>query len=78
MKHEYYSCDVCQSSEKPVTLRKMQVIFTTEQDEGKSVKPYFENKEVDLCDSCYKKALQGQYLFADGAMGYNKFYFRSN
>lgn len=78
MKIEFHACDVCQ--EKLLTTpeykpTKMQVIFTTEQDEGRATKPYFSFGELDLCKKCLEEALTGKYIHAEGAMGFNKYYF---
>lgn len=74
-----YSCDVCK---KTLTLKeaqaekKMQVIFVTEQTEGYPSKPYFTLMNMHICPSCISKCLEGNYLFAKGAQGYNDFYFK--
>lgn len=78
MKIEFHTCDVCK--EKLLTTpdykpTKMQVIFTTEQDEGRSSKPYFSFGEMDLCKNCLAEALTGKYIHAKGAMGFNEYYF---
>lgn len=74
---EYY-CDVCgnktenKESETPV-------IFTTEQNEGKSCHPYLSKEDLVLCDNCKKKMLtKGMFIFAEGAMGSNKYFFKGS
>ena len=78
MKKEIYYCDIC--GEESGAPRKnegnIQVIFTTEQDEGRVTKPYFETVLIDWCEQCRYKALQGNAIFAEGAMGYNKYFFK--
>ena len=54
---------------------KMSVIFTTEQNEGRTVEPYLENVEIDLCADCKKRILNANVLYGRGAMGYNEYYF---
>ncbi len=80
MKKEIYMCDICE--EEAGAPRKgdgqVQVIFTTEQNEGRTTKPYFELVKIDWCEQCRHKALQGNVIFAEGAMGYNKYYFRDS
>lgn len=68
-------CDIC-TNEGSVITKEMQVIFTTEQTEGRSCSPYFSQETIDLCDNCLNTCLSGKYIFADGAMGHNSFYFK--
>lgn len=67
-------CDVCQqeTNNKKIDI---QVIFLTEQDEGRCVKPYLCNEKLNLCDNCMNTILDGQYIFAEGAMGCNRYWF---
>ena len=69
-------CDIC--NEKATAHKVLQVIFTTEQTEGRPCKPYlnFPN-ELDLCDDCLGKIMEGNYVFASGAQGYNDYYFKN-
>lgn len=80
MKTESYTCDVCKGALEGVDSSHvevpMQIIFTTEQDEGRSSDHYFEMKKLDLCDTCKDKALSGKYIFAQGAMGHNTYHFQ--
>ena len=78
MKKEIYMCDIC--GEEAGAPRKgddtpRQVIFTTEQNEGRATKPYFDYVKIDWCEQCRMKALGGCAIFATGAMGYNKYEF---
>jgi len=73
-------CDVCEGVIDSVTKDnkcvEMQVIFTTEQTEGKSCANYFSFLQLDLCDDCKERALSGHYIFAAGAQGCsNRYYF---
>jgi hypothetical protein len=74
MKTEKWLCDIngCHN-EATIKNASMQVIFTTEQTEGRSSKRYFSNQTLDLCQSCLDKALKGQYIMADGAQGFNNY-----
>ena len=77
MKTETICCDIkgCKST-TGVKIIKMQVIFTTEQTEGRSCKPYFEIIDLDLCEACLQKILKERvYIKAHGAMGYNEYSF---
>jgi len=83
MEIKTYKCDIkgCKGivgnhKEHPGVQVPMQVIFTTEQNEGRSTKPYFETIKLDLCDKCFSNTLNGNYIFASGAMGHNEYYFR--
>ena len=72
-----YICDICKAkdaSEKGVSL---QVIFDTEQTEGRGCPPYLSMVDVDICKDCYQKILGGNAVFASGAQGYNDYYFRN-
>lgn len=76
-------CDVCAyiistslSEKENPSARLHQVIFTTEQTEGRTVKPYLSQKTLDLCDTCESKMLEGNMLFGAGAMGYNTYHFK--
>jgi hypothetical protein len=74
MKKEIYSCDVCKTECK-VQNQQLQVIFTTEQTEGRSIKPYLCMSKLDICNDCLDKVISGKAIFAHGAQGYNTFYF---
>jgi hypothetical protein len=74
-----HKCDIleCQQNVNKYKKVKLQVIFTTEQTEGKSVEPYLDgNYSLDLCHEHYNKVLDGNYVHATGAQGRNQFYFK--
>jgi hypothetical protein len=72
---ETVTCDVCKKETINKTLELM-VVFTTEQNEGRSCKHHFTNEKIDLCDNCLNEMLyNGKQLFAYGAMGCNTYYF---
>jgi len=75
MKKEIYSCDVCKK-ETEVKKERIQVIFTTEQDEGRSTEPYLSDQNIDICKDCKKTVLEGKYIYASGAMGFNEYWFK--
>lgn len=80
MKVEFVICDVCEEKlliTKEYKPKKMQVIFTTDQDEGRATKPYFSIGDLDLCKKCQEKALEGNYIYVTGAQGYNKYSFKN-
>lgn len=69
-------CDVCgeETSNEEINI---QVIFTTEQNEGRCCKPYLCNEKLNLCNKCLNNVLcNGNYIYANGAMGYNTYFFR--
>ena len=74
MKNESYTCDIHKcTNEAEHKQQTLQVIFTTDQTEGRSVKPYLSIEKIDICQSCLDKILKGNYVFANGAMGYNEY-----
>lgn len=69
-------CDICGDLEIKEKQKSFQVIFTTEQNEGRSCEPYLEDARLDLCEQCRNRVLEGDAIFAQGAMGYNNYYFK--
>jgi hypothetical protein len=70
-------CDVS-NCEDLATHRnvKLQVIFLTEQNEGRGTDPYFSDEVLDLCSDHHQQILrEGRYLHASGAMGQNTYFF---
>ncbi len=76
MKETTVRCDICKSKNQVHDGKKMQVIFTTEQNEGRSTTPYLSVEAVDICTPCIDRVLGGDALYGEGAMGYNKYYFK--
>lgn len=78
MKTEFYTCDIekCGNT-KDVKKLRLQVLFTTEQTEGRSVPTYLSDETLDICNSCLEKIKSGNYVYAHGAQGYNTFYFKT-
>lgn len=76
--HRTYSCDIngC-SDEVTHRLETLQVIFTTEQDEGRATAPYLGKESLDLCDHHFDRVLQGDAIWAAGAMGHNIYTFKT-
>lgn len=69
-------CDVCgeETSNEKIDI---QVIFTTEQNEGRCCKPHLCNEKLNLCNKCLNNVLyNGNYICAKGAMGANTYFFR--
>lgn len=71
----FCTCDMCKKTvqnEKEVYQVKLPVRFTTEQTEGRAVEPYIVLQNFDLCYKCLEKATT---ITAEGAQGYNKYWF---
>lgn len=82
----YYTCDVCEADMPSPSREKyphkgdklnyeIQVIFTTDQTEGRYTDHYLYIDKLDICGKCLKHVLSGNYLWAQGAMGHNKYWF---
>ena len=81
MRKEVVFCDICndqiiQESTIAPPPKQYQIIFTTEQTEGRSCKPYIQNHTLDVCPKCEEKILTGHVLYGEGAMGYNHYSFK--
>jgi len=73
-----YYCDICDKDvDTQHTLdREIQAVFHTEQNEGRTTKPYLSMVKIDICENCLGAILKdGKVLNASGAMGYNKYWF---
>lgn len=64
-------CDLCGVSN--ANTFKPLVEFTTEQTEGRMVRPYITTTDVELCNDCLNKVV---VLRASGAQGNNKFWLK--
>jgi len=73
-----YRCDLCQIEleEEGQLMQGLSfpVLFTTEQTEGRPVKPYITRDTFDLCEQCLDEAVT---ITGSGAQGYNRYYLRS-
>lgn len=67
-----YFCDICgeNTKEKDIFQVNYPVIFTTNQTDGDSSKPYIEQKQIDICRHCADKVLK---ITASGCQGYNEY-----
>lgn len=75
MKTEIYYCDVC-SKEKDIKSINIDVVFLTDQTEGRYCEPYLSREKIDICEDCMIIVLSGKYIFGTGAQGYNKYSFK--
>lgn len=76
MKREVCTCDIKDCNNDVTSHKNMtiQVIFTTEQTEGRGVKPYLQTVVIDICEECLEKLVKNQkYIIASGAQGYNTY-----
>lgn len=70
-------CDICEEETKNEEIN-IQVIFTTEQNEGRCCKPHLCNEKLNLCDKCLNNVLyHGNYIYGNGAMGHNNYFFKN-
>jgi hypothetical protein len=76
MKTERYVCDIkdC-GNNADIIGDKYQVIFHTDQTEGRSVKPYLSIETIDMCFECYDKVIKGNPIHGHGAQGNNVYSF---
>ena len=77
MKKETYHCDICaEEVPKPdEKSRAFQVIFTTEQTEGRRVRPHLSYEIIDICNECMDRILKGEAVYGAGAQGHNNYFF---
>lgn len=77
MKNINIICDICKK-EAQHSHKKLPVIFTADQDDGKSsCAPYFDYYDVDLCEEHNAYMMAGHYLFSNGVMGHNDYFFKT-
>ena len=74
MKETKIICDIC-GKEHAKNYPNVQVIFTTEQTEGRSCKNYIDIVSIDLCNECRDYQIMGNYIMATGAQGCNQYSF---
>lgn len=74
-----YKCDIDECNEDcDNKIHKLTVVFTTEQTEGRYTSPYLYSAELNLCKKHLDEVLiNGKMVFANGAMGYNNYHFKS-
>jgi hypothetical protein len=70
-----HRCDLCQ---KPAThlQEQVQIVFTTEQTEGRPTKPHLSIERLDLCDKCLQQIIDSNPVLAHGAQGHNTYYWK--
>jgi len=74
------SCDIAgctvDNIQAQLKLLNIEIIFITDQTEGRSTKPYLSNETMDICSACMDKRLSGESIWGHGAQGSNTFYFK--
>lgn len=69
-------CDVhkCQNKVNDFVQGKLQVVFTTEQTEGRSIAPYMTEAMLDVCDEHIGQMIkERKMLTGSGAQGHNTY-----
>jgi len=77
MKEIIKKCDI-ENSKHCGTARtyEVDVVFSTEQNEGRTTSPYIDRVEIELCEACRNKMLTERIMpKAYGAMGFNHYKF---
>lgn len=74
-KVEYHVCDIsnCENHAEYIG-ENHNVIFHTEQTEGRPCEPYFEASKLDLCKDHMGDLILGETVHAHGAQGCNTYY----
>lgn len=69
-----HKCDI-DGCGKPATKLKqtVQVVFTTEQTEGRPTSPHLSSETMDLCDSCAQRLIERWPIRGAGAQGHNTY-----
>lgn len=69
------TCDICKGefSEAEIYKLNVPVLFTTNQTDGYSCKPYYTQATLDFCGTCAAKVTR---LIGAGAQGYNEYDFK--
>lgn len=67
---EIFICDVCKKEDAKMQSINYPVLFTTEQTEGRPVKPYISQQKIDVCEECLSKIIK---LQGNGAQGFNNY-----
>lgn len=80
MKNQILKCDIEDLEHKGKVISvKLAVIFDHDQEDGKSkCNPYLDTVTIEICDSCLEYMFKKRrYIYAYGAMGYNKYYLKN-
>lgn len=67
-----HKCDVCREPANHLQV-KVQVVFTTEQTEGRPTTPHLSIDALDLCEGCLQQIIRRHPVKASGAQGHNTY-----
>lgn len=67
-----HKCDIC-GSDATHLKQKLQVVFTTEQTEGRPMSPHLSDQSLDLCERCLGRIIDRHPVRASGAQGHNTY-----
>ena len=71
-----YLCDIKGCNNEASHIKNtIQVVFHTDQTEGRSVKPYLSLEKLDLCNEHYDLVSCGAGIHGQGAQGFNTYWF---
>jgi len=73
MKIKGRTCDICSRLE--AIPENIQVVFKTDQTEGRACSPYLDIVWMDICHTCINKIIEWNTLYGVWAMGYNNYSF---
>lgn len=67
-----HKCDICGADAKHLQT-KLQVVFTTEQTEGRPTTPHLSVEQLDLCGGCLQRIIDRHPVRGGGAQGHNTY-----
>jgi hypothetical protein len=67
MKRTLIICDICHTDSMEVLHHNtlVSVIWTVEDNEGHSTKPYLQNNTLDICGNCMAHILDGNFVYCE-------------
>lgn len=72
--HTKVLCDICGAD--GAVKKSIQVVFVTEQTEGRSCAPHLSEAPLDICNKCLRRLIESHPLRGEGAQGHNTYTFR--
>lgn len=73
MKIETFRCDICREIIPRGAVKRIPIVFDTEQTEGRSCKKHLTYNDIHICDKCEGRLVQSFPLIGSGAQGYNSY-----
>lgn len=69
-----HTCDIEGCGKAATHLQtKLQVVFVTEQTEGRPTSPHLSNEVLDLCGECLQRIVERHPVVGQGAQGNNTY-----